>query len=224
MYQFYLDGELLPITPGKLKTKINGQNQTLNLINGEEINVLNPAGLTELSFDAVFPWTRYPFAQYDRRFRAPDDYLNLLEELKTSQRPFRFLVIRESPSGDSFFDTNLSVSLEDYSINEDAKEGMDIPVTINLKQYLHFGTQRVTIREPEGGNDEVAEVSVEEERDASSAPQYTTYTVQEKDCLWNIAKKCLGDGRRYMEIYNLNRDKISNPNRITLGQILMMPE
>lgn len=224
MYQFYMDDELLPITPGKLKIKVNGQNKTINLINGEEVNVLNPPGLTDISFDAVFPWTRYPFAQYGRRFRDPEYYLNLLEELKTSKHPFRFIVIRESPSGGSFFDTNMSVSLEDYSINEDAKEGMDVPVTINLKQYLHYGTQRVTIKEPvSAASSDTAEVTMETERDASSAPKVNTYTVQSGDSLCNIAKRFLGDGSRYTEIYNLNRDKISNPNRISAGQVLTMP-
>lgn len=224
MYQFYMDDELLPITPGKLKMKVNGQNKTINLINGEEVNILNPPGLTDISFDAVFPWTRYPFAQYRRRFRDPEYYLNLLEELKMQTHPFRFIVIRESPSGGSFFDTNMPVSLEDYSINEDAKEGMDVPVTINLKQYLHYGTQRVTIKEAvSAASSDVAEVTMERERDASSAPQVSTYTVQPGDSLCNIAKRFLGDGSRYMEIYNLNRDKISNPNRISIGLMLAMP-
>lgn len=223
MYQFYMGDELLPITPGKLKMKINGQNKTINLINGEEVNILNPAGLTDISFEAVFPWVSYPFAQYERRFRAPDHYLGLLEKLKTSKRPFRFIVIRESPAGDSLFDTNIAVSLEDYTVNEDVNEGMDISVSISLKQYLHYGTQRITIKEPETTASEVAEVTVETDRDASSAPQVNTYTVRSGDCLWNIAKKYLGNGSRYTEIYNLNRDKISNPNKISIGQVLTMP-
>ena len=227
MYQFYMDDELLPVTPSKLKIKINGQNKTINLINGEEVNILNPAGLTDISFDAVFPWIEYPFAHYERRFRDPEHYLNLLEELKTSQRPFRFLVIRESPAGDSLFDTNLSVSLEDYTISEDAKEGLDIPVSITLKQYIHHGTKRITIRAPEVEQPEeaeAAEITVETDRETTSAPSVSTYTVKSGDCLWNIAKKLLGNGSRYTEIYDLNRDKISNPNRITPGMVLTIPE
>ncbi|MFQ9148240.1 MAG: LysM peptidoglycan-binding domain-containing protein [Eubacteriales bacterium] len=34
------------------------------------------------------------------------------------------------------------------------------------------------------------------------------------DCLWNIAKKYLGDGSRYTEIAELNKDKIKTPNLI----------
>ena len=40
-YKMYLDGVLMPITPSKVKVKINNQNETLTLISGEEINILN---------------------------------------------------------------------------------------------------------------------------------------------------------------------------------------
>ena len=37
-YKMYLDSVLMPITPSKVKVKINNQNETLTLISGEEIN------------------------------------------------------------------------------------------------------------------------------------------------------------------------------------------
>ena len=33
----------------------------------------------------------------------------------------------------------------------------------------------------------------------------------------------LGSGSRYTEIYNLNKDKIKNPNLIYAGQVLRIP-
>ena len=60
-------------------------------------------------------------------------------------------------------------------------------------------------------------------RETSQAPKQSTYTVKSGDCLWNIAKKYLGDGSRYNEIYNLNKDKIKNPNLIYAGQVLTLP-
>ena len=50
-----------------------------------------------------------------------------------------------------------------------------------------------------------------------------TYTVQAGDCLWNIAARQLGDGRRWNEIYQLNQDILSDPNRIYVGQVLDLP-
>lgn len=52
------------------------------------------------------------------------------------------------------------------------------------------------------------------------------YTVVKGDCLWNIAVKFYGkgEGGRYPVIYNANRDKIKNPNRIYPGQVFVIPK
>ena len=39
-YKLYMAGTLMPITPSKVTVKINNQNKTMTLINGEEINIL----------------------------------------------------------------------------------------------------------------------------------------------------------------------------------------
>lgn len=65
--------------------------------------------------------------------------------------------------------------------------------------------------------------STSSSRDSQSAPKTRTYTVVKGDCLWNIAKKHLGNGARWREIWNLNRDKIKNPDLIYPGQVLTMP-
>lgn len=222
-YEFYLGGIRFPVPPQKMKLKTKGQNETMTLINGNEINVLNPPGLTEISFDVLIPWTEYPFAEYDGGFEPPEYFLSAFEEMKQGQKPVQFLVIRESPQGDSFFDTNTAVSLEDYTVTEDAKEGFDVTVSLNLKKYVFCKTQKYMIPEPEEAAGET-EVVVEESRDDSSVPVIETYTVKSGDSLWKIAKQYLGNGNRYQEIYNLNRDKISDPNRIRTGQVLQMPE
>ncbi len=56
-----------------------------------------------------------------------------------------------------------------------------------------------------------------------SEENWVTYTVVKGDCLWMIAKKYLGDGRRYVEIYELNKDIIKNPNLIYISQVLKIP-
>ena len=45
-YKLYMAGTLMPITPSKVTVKINNQNKTMTLINGEEINILKAAGLS----------------------------------------------------------------------------------------------------------------------------------------------------------------------------------
>lgn len=57
-----------------------------------------------------------------------------------------------------------------------------------------------------------------------SAASYDTYTVKEGDTLWDIARAKLGNGARYQEIYNLNKDILSDPNLIYPGQKLKLPK
>ena len=50
-----------------------------------------------------------------------------------------------------------------------------------------------------------------------------TYTVKSGDNLYRIAAKALGDGERYKEIYQANRDQLASPNDITPGMKLKLP-
>lgn len=205
-YKMYLDGVLMPITPSKVKVKINNQNETLTLISGEEINILKAAGLTDVSFDLLLPQVSYPFTNGGAQ--PADYYLSLFERLKTAKEPFQWILNREKPNGSRLFYTNLTVGMEDYQITDDAEEGFDITVTVSLKQYRHYGTKTVTIQPaPTPATKPTATVEPPK-RETSQAPKQSTYTVKSGDCLWNIAKKYLGDGSRYNEIYNLNKDKI----------------
>jgi hypothetical protein len=62
---------------------------------------------------------------------------------------------------------------------------------------------------------------------AAAAPQrqaMQTYTVQSGDTLGSIAQRLLGNAGDYMEIYNANRDQLSDPDKIKPGQVLKIPQ
>ena len=50
-----------------------------------------------------------------------------------------------------------------------------------------------------------------------------TYTVKSGDTLSKIAKQVLGDANAYMSIFNLNKDQLSDPDKIQPGQVLKLP-
>jgi nucleoid-associated protein YgaU len=50
-----------------------------------------------------------------------------------------------------------------------------------------------------------------------------TYTVAKGDSLSKIAKKFYGSARKWQVIFEANRDQISNPDLIQIGQVLKIP-
>ena len=50
-----------------------------------------------------------------------------------------------------------------------------------------------------------------------------TYTVQPGDTLSGIAKHTLGSANAYMKIFDLNKDQLSDPDKIKPGQVLKLP-
>lgn len=225
MYYFYLDKILLPVTPSKLTIKIKNQNKTLVEINEGEINILKKAGLTEIEFEAMIPDVKYPFAVYKSGFQNAKPFLDAFEKLKTNQQPFQFIISRTYPNGKGLFNTNIKVALEEYTIKEDRREGLDVIVSFKLKQYKDFGTKICKISFPKTQKPIAKTPPPARSAPTSPAPkqQNKTYTVVRGDCLWNIAKKFYGNGSQYTKIYNANRDKIKNPNLIYPGQVLTIP-
>jgi len=51
-----------------------------------------------------------------------------------------------------------------------------------------------------------------------------TYTVKPGDTLSAIARQFLGNSNAYMDIFEANRDQLSDPNKIKPGQVLKIPQ
>lgn len=214
-YYFFLDGVLLPVTPGSLDVKIGNNNKTVNLVNEGEMNRPKLPGLTEFSFDFLLPAFIYPFCNPDTQ--PPDYYLGKIEKLKVNKKPFVFSVTRTKPNGDYMYDTTKTVVIEDYNIKEDAdKHGFDSMVSIKLKEYRTYQAKALDVKLDSKGK---ATATVKINRPTTKETP-KTYNVKSGDTLWQIAKKELGDGDKYKELAKLNN--ISNPNKISVGQVIRL--
>lgn len=58
---------------------------------------------------------------------------------------------------------------------------------------------------------------------ASAGAANRSYKVQPGDSLSKIAKEFYGDATKYQRIFEANRDKLENPDKIQAGQELVIP-
>ena len=72
---------------------------------------------------------------------------------------------------------------------------------------------------PDWSKEIVADIKANPAAAASGA----TYTVKAGDTLSQIAKDKLGSASAYMEIFNANKDVLSDPDKIKPGQVLKIP-
>jgi len=79
-----------------------------------------------------------------------------------------------------------------------------------------------------GGDDVTADISVDSSRAVGAAAGGgqgggQTYEVKGGDNLSKISKQFYGDASEYMRIFYANRDKLHDPDKIQVGQQLVIP-
>ena len=100
-YDFYFAGQdrnvlvEFPVTPAELNIKLGSNNETVNLINDGDINILKSIQLSEIEFDATFPMKKYP---YSRQVRPFQEYFNIFKDFLVNKKWFRFVVVRSPKS------------------------------------------------------------------------------------------------------------------------------
>lgn len=225
-YEFYIAGMKLPIAPPSISIEVGSKNETVDLINEGEINILKSPSLVSISFEARFPMREYPYAPNVNDF---DTYYNVLKSLKENKTPFDFIVARATPNGIPTWDTNIKMALESFTIKEDWEEGDDVLIAFELKQYKPYGTKTAKVQL------EVIEMPEENSRVEQEVKQQT-YTVKSGDTLYDIAKKMYGDGSKWVAIYEANKETIeaaakahgknssSNGHWIWAGTELVLPD
>ncbi|BDR66967.1 phage protein [Clostridium tetani] len=222
-YKMYLginngeEGFMLPVLPEKIEFEEDGDNKTFDIINLGEINTINKPKLTKISFESFFPKFKGPYVSSEQLFEQ-SFYIAKIREWREKKQKIRFIFVG-SP-----LEVNDLFTIENSKMSENGGEVGDIYYSIELKRYKSYGAKKVVIVKPKNNNTtkNVAKVNKKPPRPVEK-PKVKTHTVVRGDTLWHIAKRYLGNGARWKEIYNLNKDKIKNPNLIYPGQIFKIP-
>ncbi|MDL2217376.1 LysM peptidoglycan-binding domain-containing protein [Christensenellaceae bacterium OttesenSCG-928-M15] len=206
----YVDGMLLPVNPlEELPFATNSNNKSQDIVSLGEVTFLGPRKLATFEIRSLFTSTRYPFTVDGARL-DPMYFINQIYAAMDAERAVR--VIRTG-DGDTI---NMLCSIEGFKHEERFGQIGEYFYELSLKEYRAYGVKTVRIA---NSTSVQASITTREE----SPPETGNYTVVKGDCLSHIAQAQLGSSSRWREIYNLNQDQISNPNKIYPGQMLIMP-
>ena len=149
-YFTFLDCIPLPIAPEKIEISVPNLNKTVTMVDQGEINILRGKGLKEIKFDMLVPSFKYPFANYSFGSFSTSQVIARLEYLKEKGKPVYFIVTR-CRAGKPAWWTNIKVSVEDFTVTEDANNGTDVIISINLKEYKEYSTKLAIVTKKSDG-------------------------------------------------------------------------
>lgn len=152
MYRIYIGKILLPVAPESIETGSDGNNETIELINGNEINIVKKPHLKTVKFKALLPNYRYPFAYYKGgKFYRAKWYVHKIKDMQLKKKIFKFKVIRKLPNGKRIWRGQFAkATIEDFSYTDDAGNlGQDIELSLTIKQFRKYKTKKRKVKTKE---------------------------------------------------------------------------
>lgn len=198
-----------PMLPEAITLGADAKFMTYSIISLGDVKLPRGQGTKEISWSGMFPGAVRKKSSLVRKYTKPDTLIKKMEEYRDKGIKCTLLCT----------DTCINYSVYISSFKGKYKGGSgdfyyDIKFII-AREIKIYTTSELKIKSPSRPAPKKTQPKTENKT--------RTYTVKSGDCLWRIAQNLLGKGSRYTEIYNLNRDKIKNPNLIYTGQVLTIP-
>jgi nucleoid-associated protein YgaU len=199
-----------PVLPERINIRKSGANKSISIQGLGEVTIKQEPKAVMISFSSFFPSTPFPGVQFEN-LTPPSDLKDKITIWQKSDMPVQFLVTGTT--------INIFCTIEDFPYYEQGGDIGTLYYTLTLKEYKRVHARQVKIDIPT----QTAVVPPPTPARTDNRAPEKSYTVVKGDSLSVIAKRLLGNASRYIEIYNLNKDKIKNPNLIYSGQVLKLP-
>lgn len=218
--EFYLtapDGGRIhfPINPEKITCQTGNRIQTFDVISLGTIALQRGTVPTKFTFEGFFPGEARKDASFVSDWRPPKELVGLISTWRDKGIKLRLLVTETPINHDVYFDG------EDSFQHEWRGGYGDCWYSIRLVQARELVVLTDAEKQAAQSTAAVAAAGQKTAPKRPAPPPPKTYTVKPGDSLWAIAKRTLGDGSRWKEIYNANRSIIgADPNVLKPGQQL----
>ena len=204
----------LPMNPEEINQSRELETEEFSVLKLGKIVQAGDNGLLKIEFESQFPSKVSRLVETPNNFKNADYYTNKFDTWMSNKKPIRFIC-----SNGVSKDLSLLVLITNLDIKEVAGEEGDYYIKFSLIEYKPY-----SLRVLENNPSIVYKPATPPRPATPPKPPYKMYTIVSGDCLWNISKRFLGDGARYMEIYNINRPPLGgNPNLIYPGQQIKIP-
>lgn len=126
-----------PINPEELKLKVEGSNETKEVVKIGEVNIARDTKLSTIEFESFLPEKNiYPFIRTKNQFKGPKFYIDFIERVRRDKKPLRFIV--------SDTNINMLVLIENFEYGFKFGDN-DVNFSISLKEYREARVKEVKI-------------------------------------------------------------------------------
>lgn len=215
--EFHLVGQdgrtlILPLNPQEIVAQTGARVETISVIQLGEIRLPRGVVPARLSWEGIFPGEARRNMPFVRSWRPPGELLDILQAWRNNHTRVRLLVTETPISLDVYLESLEHRWSGGYG---DCRYQVEWVAARELRIYTEAEWQA-------RGAGASGTTTAPAPRPVPPPP--ATYQVKPGDSLWAIAKRALGDGSRWREIYEANRDVIGpDPNVIQVGMTLRIP-
>ena len=159
------------------------------------VDVPTGVGLKELSWESTFPGLNHTGLMLLRGTpMSPEYYQNIIEDWKLKGTVLTCMV--------TAYPVNFDCYVKDYNGTLTGPFG-DINYEIQLKEKKEIVIGK-SLAASSGGSEETSE----DDETTRPAEKTESYTIKSGDNLWTLAQQYMGDGSRWHEIYEANKEAL----------------
>lgn len=197
----------IPVNPEEIEDSMENNDKTYNVLGVGQIAVLKKPKLREISWKSFFPASDADPWVSDRA-RNPETYVEALQEAMDEQDTGRLIISRSG-----LYDTNLQVSVAEFTVTDKGGEPGDIYYEVKFREYRDYAPETVSLittpASPANGFDGLTIVSAvtEQERPVESP-------------VVRVGATAIANGNYYYSSLGAEPHGVANNKTVTIRRIV----